>query len=113
MIDIGETVPGQDGMPAPAIQQQAPRLRTDLDAFSELEWRVLYDHGYSVARKVLGPHLAQASPDEVKPPGDPAYSPWQEIANTAAGVRRSVKQLKAGQRQRWRPWVGWDWYSTV
>ena len=39
--------------PHPELQRQAARIRTDLDAFSDLEVRSLVMHGYCVARRAL------------------------------------------------------------
>ncbi len=54
MINIWDTV---DSPPAPPtqVQHQAAGIRTDFDSFSDLEWNLLFDHGYSLAEKILGP----------------------------------------------------------
>jgi hypothetical protein len=55
VIDIAYTFDPNtvDGVPARETQQQASRFRTDFDKFSDLEWQVLFDHGYSAARQSL------------------------------------------------------------
>ena len=56
----------------PQVQRQLPRIRTDLDCFSDLEISLLAQHGYSVARMVLRRNdswINGSMPDD--PPWDP------------------------------------------
>jgi predicted acylesterase/phospholipase RssA len=106
-IDIADTVTANDcpQAPAPEVQMQAARIRTDLDSFSKLEWQLLFDHGYCVAKKqVLKAITAVAAAD--------AHSPWigPDFA-TSKAQQLSMNVLQWSRARRWRPWVGLDRFS--
>ncbi len=66
----------------PEIQRQTARLRTDLDAFTDLEVRCLVQHGYCIARKTcrLRPeHFGDQLPNSV---------PWDPLPSTDEGTPR-------------------------
>jgi len=64
-VNIWDTAsPGS--APPVDIQEKAARIRTDFDTFSDIEWQLLFDHGYSVANKVLAPLLFSREADQAR-----------------------------------------------
>lgn len=108
VVDISDTC-DEEGFPSASFQQQGARFRTDLDYFSNLEWHMLYDHGYATARKLLRPLVSSAHTHSAH-----AHSPWQGVAVTAPRERALIRgPLARARRRRWRPWIGRDAYSLL
>lgn len=79
----------------PDIQIQLPGVRTDLDAFSELEIRALVHHGYCAARSAIRKSLLQAPPDCLK------TMPWDAISQPGAKpLGATEKQMLARSKFR-------------
>ena len=76
----------------PEIQQQASRMRTDLDRFSELEISSLIRHGYCVARKAC-----RARPELF---GDelPSNEPWDPIPKASSAPATKTAQNRLAGR---------------
>jgi NTE family protein len=90
------------GSDAPLFVQSLKSIRTDLDAFSDIEaWSLMY-HGYMVSER----HLAssQSGEDEVHqgaggPAGDWGFTLIRGLAADAGERRRLLRHLSVGSRQ--------------
>jgi predicted acylesterase/phospholipase RssA len=108
----------------PEIQRQAASIRTDLDAFSELEISSLVRHGYCVARQacrsrpdLFGDRLPDGPPWDPIPSSrsEPAHSPLPGAARPAASVTVESRQLQAAaQRRIWSRLLDYrDWTTFL
>lgn len=113
----------------PELQRQAARIRTDLDAFSDLEVTTLIKHGYCVARKS---YRESDLADKVDiPSGEPweprvggrsesqhlvAVDPKEEARESFEAAR---KLRKSSQRRTWttllslRDWPTYVWVPLI
>lgn len=111
----------------PEVQRQATNVRTDLDAFSDLEISCLVRHGYCIARKacrsradLFGANLPNDPPwDPVPPANVPQHTPAASLIG-ASGKEASpatiqARQLQASAARRiWSRLLSFrDWTSFV
>ena len=83
-------------------KESLAEIRTDLDAFSEIEAGVLMNHGYLLADKAIHTHVAKRwLPSEVPPvqvPHPKYLSPEMPEADLATVLLKSRKQTLLGRR---------------
>jgi predicted acylesterase/phospholipase RssA len=110
----------------PEVQRQTASIRTDLDAFSQLEISCLIRHGYCIGRKacrsrpdLFGTVLPDNPPWDPVPPADlpqtaaPASRPDETIPEpTPATIQARTLQLSASRRIwsnlfRFRDWTSY------
>lgn len=95
----GSDVFGDD---AQHFLQALKSIRTDLDAFSDIEaWSLMY-HGYMISEHHLFSH--QSQPAEVQPDSKPLDSHWQftgicELAQDSQQREHLLRHLDVGSRQ--------------
>lgn len=95
----GSDVFGDD---AQHFLQALKSIRTDLDAFSDIEaWSLMY-HGYMISEHHLFSH--QSQPTEVQPDSKPLDSHWQfagicELAKDSHQREHLLRHLDVGSRQ--------------
>jgi predicted acylesterase/phospholipase RssA len=111
----------------PEVQRQASNIRTDLDAFSDLEISALVRHGYCIARKacrsradLFGSELPNTPPwDPVAPASGPQHVPGAaqlEGSDTQTSPATSqARQLQASAARRiWSGLLSFrDWTTFV
>lgn len=88
------------------VRAQLKKIRTDLDAFSDLEIRTLFHHGYRVAAEQLG-DLVDSLQDA------PSWLPAKITRLENRGPRRVASALKRSQRRRYRFFSARDWLSYL
>lgn len=88
-------------------QRSFRKIRTDLDAFSTLEARVLVDHGFVVARSKLG--VEWKVPDDIMSSAPPGLKSL--IATT--GQKWGDKEIDKSQLRRRRLFSSNDWVTGV
>lgn len=95
-IGISDVVSAEDLSSAQTsdVQKAVAQIRTDLDAFSDIEIASLMRHGHEVARKVLDP-IGTDSPTAGAVVNN---SGQQRLTSTA--IQNSVKQLRRSRRRR-------------
>jgi predicted acylesterase/phospholipase RssA len=86
----------------PAVQRRVGRIRTDLDAFSDVEIDSLIRHGYSVAREAFERRgwIARGTP----------HCAWAPVGSTQMGAGEWAECLRQSSRSRWRTLFSFtDW----
>ena len=107
----------------PVVQTEVQSIRTDLDAFSDIEINALAQHGYSVARKYCR-HLSDCDESTLKnPPWAPLPDASLSLASipetsTSRGIaettRQSLELRDSSQRRTVSTLLSWrDWPSYL
>jgi hypothetical protein len=128
-VSITETVGPQDDPHGPHVelQRRSARIRTDLDAFSDLEIRSLVQHGYCGVR-----HACRREPDIYGtdlpdgPPWDPTKAArsddtsatsssdeYAEIVNSARRLKHSARRRILSHLLSYRDWPTYVWVPIV
>jgi NTE family protein len=86
------------GYPEALVDDLISEVRTDMDAFSEAEQKVLENHGYILAEAAVRCHAPSlASPDAL--PYQVPHPEWMDEARVRAALRDSHKRkLPFGRR---------------
>jgi predicted acylesterase/phospholipase RssA len=128
-VSISEVVGPHDDPHGPHIelQRQAARIRTDMDAFSDLEIRSLVEHGYCGARHaclqepdIYGTDLPDGPPwDPIRTPSPdstPALSEsdaYAEIVNSARRLKHSAQRRIFSTLLSYKDWPTYVWVPLV
>lgn len=86
----------------PAVQRRVGRIRTDLDAFSDVEIDSLIRHGYSVAREAFERRgwIAKGA----------AHCAWAPVGPTQMAASEWAERLRQSSRSRWHTLFSFtDW----
>jgi NTE family protein len=98
--------PAAPGYSKQVANEGIARIRTDLDAFTELEQGVLENHGYLIADAAIKEHASKLLPDPVPPVNVPcpAWLDGRTDAQWLAALAPSAKRKLLG---RWHtaPWA--------
>lgn len=100
LFDIAEGEIRAEPKIGDTAQQHVSYLRTDFDAFSADETRVLVHHGYSVAWHTL--RARGHIPDNFQPHFETWRSRWPSLKWVARDEKRRVDLLRAGRKARLR-----------
>jgi predicted acylesterase/phospholipase RssA len=128
-VSISEVVGSDEDPHAPhtELQRHTARIRTDLDAFSELEIRSLAQHGYCGARRACRQEPDMYGTDLPDgPPWDPTRASTSDSApattsgNDDADVVKSVRRLKHSAQRRivstllsFKDWPTYVWLPLI
>lgn len=94
---IGDSAPADPGgefrgYAAGLVEEVISKVRTDLDAFTDAEMRVLENHGYFVADKALRRRLPEWFTGDA-PPARAPHLGWADEAAVRRGLRGSASRL--------------------
>jgi NTE family protein len=91
-------LPGHPGYSPGLVDEIISEVRTDLDAFSEAEFRVLVNQGYLLADAAVTKHQPQLI--DATPPAslDIPYPEWMDEAKVRAALWNSHKRKLLGRR---------------
>jgi NTE family protein len=91
-------LPGHPAYPADLVENVISEVRTDLDAFSEAEIKVLVNHGYLLADAAISKHQAKLIGVSPKPELDIPYPEWMDEGKVRDALRNSHKRKLLGRR---------------
>ena len=110
LIDIGKPVlkPDDPTVLSPAAQRSVRNIRTDLDAFSNLETSCLLQHGYATAREAL---ITQG----LIPADTPGYTPGSLWPSAPAGATlpQTLRHSRYRRLGLWSAKDGKSWATLV
>lgn len=88
----GITSDDEDGRGySPALVERITEIRTDLDAFTEAEQKILENHGYFAANRSVTEHLEGRDVPDV--PLDPPHPDWMDESNVRAALKTSHRRI--------------------
>jgi hypothetical protein len=87
-----KNLPDAGGYSQPLVTDVIARIRTDLDAFTPPEMRVLENHGYFTADYSVRRHLPELVAAGSAPPAAP-YSEWMDEAKVRDALRSSHRRV--------------------
>lgn len=96
--DVIEREMGDWVGPSPELQRAAAKVRTDLDAFTEQEYKVLFDHGYSVAKRLIDSNPILSRFGYITR----VHTPWNYLANEIIEPKDLRASLDLKPVNRWR-----------
>ncbi|HEX5105072.1 MAG TPA: patatin-like phospholipase family protein, partial [Pirellulaceae bacterium] len=105
-ISIAESIPphpGSANMPPEIVQKAISYLRTDLDMFSMLHCRMLYDHGFTLASSLIDKMGWSTVEKHANP-----YQPWSDDTLRQCQHPRTIHLLRAPVRIFPRLQALWD-----
>ena len=91
----------RSGHPAYApdtVENLIAEIRTDLDAFSEAEIKVLVNHGYVLANVAIERHQEELVDVSPMPPLSIPYPEWMDDGKVRSALRKSHKRKLLGRR---------------
>ena len=91
-------LPGHPGYSPALVDEIISEVRTDLDAFSEAEIRVLVNQGYLLADAAILKHQPQLIAVSPPPSLDIPYPEWMDEAKVKAALKDSHKRKLLGRR---------------
>ncbi len=91
-------LPGHPAYPQGLVEKVIAEIRTDLDAFSEGEMKVLVNHGYLLADAAVEKHQPELIGVSPKPGLTIPYEEWMDEQTVRAALKNSHKRKLLGRR---------------
>jgi NTE family protein len=91
-------LPDRPCYPPALVENVIAEVRTDLDAFSEAEIKVLVNHGYLLADTAIHKHQRQLISLSPVPGLTIPYPDWMDEKRVAAALKNSHKRRLLGRR---------------